>query len=264
MLNSYAMLLLPLLSVADVALDILRSIVELPETIFSGYSSFLRWAAESVHSLFEDYGYWVVFLGTMAENTLLLGLVIPGLLVVVLAGLASHEGAISFPLATALGIAGTIIGDTISYFMGRFGWARLGQTASLREFSDKVREPLLRRGALFVLVYHFAGYTRVVGPASAGLLRMPYRRWAPADYAGASLWVLSFMSIGYGLGALGVSFDTEDDRYFRYIEWGLLALVMIWGYFMLRTGQRVFIDHQAAETDTGEKPSSTVPTAAPD
>jgi membrane protein DedA with SNARE-associated domain len=201
----------------------------------------------------------------MAENTLLLGLVIPGLLVVVLAGLASHEGAISFPLATALGIVGTIIGDTISYFMGRFGWARFGQGASLRDFADKVREPLLRRGALFVLVYHFAGYTRVVGPASAGLLRMPYRRWAPADYAGASLWVLSFMSIGYGLGALGISFDPEDDRYFRYLEWGLLVLVVIWGYFMLKAGQRAFLDHQTSADDDADKTSSApVSSAAPD
>jgi membrane protein DedA with SNARE-associated domain len=249
MLNSYATLLLLVLSVADGALDVLRWVVGLPEMIFAGYSSVLRWAADSVHSLFESYGYWVIFLGTMAENTLLLGLVVPGLLVVVLAGLASHEGAISFPIATALGIAGTVIGDTISYFMGRFGWTRLGQTGSVREFADRVREPLLRRGVLFVLVYHFAGYTRIVGPASAGLLRMPYRRWAPADYTGACLWVISFMSIGYGLGALGVSLDTDDDRYFRYVEWGLLAVLMVWGYLMLKAGQRAFLDHQAGDSD---------------
>ena len=129
----------------------------------------------------------------------------PGLIVVVLGGLAAYEGSISLPLAVALGIAGTVIGDTVSYFMGRFGWSRVSQATSIREFADRVREPLLRRGALFVLLYHFAGYTRVVGPASAGLLQMPYRRWAPFDYAGAVLWVTSFMAVGYVLGALGVS-----------------------------------------------------------
>jgi membrane protein DedA with SNARE-associated domain len=110
-----------------------------------------------------------------------------------------------------------------------------------------VREPILRRGAMFVLVYHFAGYTRVVGPASAGLLRMPYRRWAPADYTGAALWVTSFMAVGYGLGALGITLDSTD-RYFRYVEWALLAIVMVWCYFMYRAAVRTFMDHQASLT----------------
>ena len=241
------------LSLLGTVTDILRFIVELPVTIFQGYSSLLRWAADSVHSLFESYGYWVIFLGTLAENTLLLGLIIPGLIVVVLAGLAAEDGAMSFPIATGLGILGTVIGDTISYFLGRFGWARFGQRGSVREFSAKVREPILRKGALFVLFYHFAGYTRVVGPAAAGMLRMPYRQWAPADYSGAALWVTSYMAIGYGLGLAGFSLDSTD-RWFRVLEWVLLAVFMVWGYFVLKAGQRAFFDH-AAKKEEDDRPA---------
>jgi membrane protein DedA with SNARE-associated domain len=231
-----------LLSLADTIIDVLRFIVGLPVTIFRGYSSSLRWAADSVHSLFDSYGYWVIFFGTLAENTLLVGLIVPGLIVVILAGLAAHDGAMSFPVATVLGILGTIIGDTISYSMGRFGWARFGHIGSLRDFTDKVREPILRKGAMFVLIYHFAGYTRIVGPAGAGLLQMPYRQWAPADYGGAALWVTSYMAIGYFLGVIGLSLDSTD-RWFRLIEWVLLAVFMVWGYFVLKAGQRAFFDH---------------------
>jgi membrane protein DedA with SNARE-associated domain len=219
-------------------MDVLRRIIEVPETIFHSYGSLVRWVADSIYRLFDSYGYWVIFLGTMAENTLFVGLIIPGLFVVVLAGVAAESGAMSFPVATLLGIAGTIIGDTVSYFMGRFGWARLGG-GSLLDFAERVREPILRRGRLFVLIYHFAGYTRVVGPASAGLLRMPYRVWAPADYAGASLWVTTYMGIGYGLGMLGFSLDATDE-WFRYLEWGLLAIVLVWGYYMFKSSQRMF------------------------
>ena len=85
-----------------------------------------------------------------------------------------------------------------------------------------MREPILRRGVLFVLVYHFAGYTRVIGPTAAGLLRMPYRVWAPADYGGAVLWICAYFGIGYGLGVAGLTLDSTD-RYFRFVEWGLLV-----------------------------------------
>ena len=236
-----------LLSGHDV-LDVLRWLVELPVTVFHGYSSLLRWAADSVHRLFESYGYWVIFLGTLGENTILLGLVVPGVLVVILAGLAAAEGSLSLPIALALGMAGTIIGDTISYFTGRAGWARFGQASSLRDIAEKVREPILRKGMAFVLLYHFAGYTRLVGPASAGALRIPYKRWSPADYAGASLWVSFYIGVGYGLGLAGLSLDATNG-WFRVIEWGLLALVLVYGFYMYRVGLRMWTSQQA---DGGE------------
>ena len=225
--------LLPLASIADSVLDILKWIVMVPVEIFRGYGSLLRWAADAAQSLFEDYGYWVVFFGTLCENTLLVGLIVPGALVVLLAGLAAHDGTISWLEAVVLGIAGTIIGDTLSYFMGRYGWSRFGQTRFLRELAEKAREPLLRRGTLFVLVYHFAGYTRVIGPTTAGLLRMPYRVWAPADYGGAVLWICAYFGIGYGLGVAGLTLDSTD-RYFRFVEWALLVAASLWVYYLLQ------------------------------
>jgi membrane protein DedA with SNARE-associated domain len=227
-----------LLSADSAPSDALHWLIHLPGAIFGAYSSLIGWAADSIRDLFNKYGYLVVFFGTLFENTLLLGLIIPGVVVILLAGLNAHDGAMNPAYAAALGILGTIIGDTLSYFMGRFGWAKLGRGESMRAFSDKVRGPLLERGPLFVLVYHFAGYTRMVGPAAAGLLRMPYRRWAPADHIGAALWVTTFIAIGYGLGVAGLTLDSTD-KYFRYIEWGLLAFVGLWMYFLLRSGKAI-------------------------
>ncbi len=223
-------------------MSVLRWLLDLPAAIFHGYTWLLETAAGSIRDLFDSYGYWVIFLGTLFENTILLGLIIPGVVVVLLAGINAQNGLLSPELAIALGILGTIIGDTISYLMGRFGWTRVGQGGSFQAFTEKVREPILRRGALFVLVYHFAGYTRLVGPTAAGLLRMPYRRWAPADHIGAVIWVSTFIGVGYGLGAAGVSLDSTD-RWFRYVEWGLLAFVAVWGIYLYRSGFKALRSH---------------------
>ena len=259
------MTILPLLDIplflASV-MDILEWVAGLPVEIYRGYSWLIRQGAESVQSLFERYGYWVLFLGTLAENTLLVGLIVPGLLVVILAGLAAHDGSISLPLAAVLGILGTIIGDTISYCLGRFGWSRFGRSKTLSELNAKVREPILRRGTLFVLIYHFAGYTRVIGPTAAGLLKMPYRRWAPADYGGACIWIVTYLGVGYGLGALGLTLDSTDE-YFKYLEWGLLVLAMIWISIILRAHGSVFMERvgQVVERDDerGARASATTP-----
>src|SRR5688572_622369 len=232
-------LLLALPPVASV-MDVLEWLVGIPQSILHSYQNLIRWAADSVHTLFKDYGYLAVFIGTLSENTLFVGLIVPGSLVIILAGISAHDGTFSAPLALVIGVAGTIIGDTISYCLGRFGWARF---SFLRKATENVREPILSRGAAFVLTYHFAGYTRVVGPAAAGLLGMPFRKWAPADYGGAVLWVSTYIGIGYGLGILGVTLDSTDE-YFRYLEWLLLALVLVFGYQMYNHAMKAFEEHQ--------------------
>ena len=49
---------------------------------------------------------------------------------------------------------------------------------------ERVREPVESNSVWIILGYHFAGYSRVVGPVAAGIFQIPYRRWAPLDYAG--------------------------------------------------------------------------------
>jgi membrane protein DedA with SNARE-associated domain len=215
-------------------------IIDAIEWVYEGYRSIIREGAEAVRTLFEDYGYLAVFVGTLSENTILVGLIVPGSLVIILAGIAAHDGSISLPLAWLLGIGGTILGDTISYFVGRYGWSRL---RFLRSMTEQVRDPILSRGTRFVLFYHFAGYTRVVGPAAAGVLRMPYRSWAPADYGGAALWVTAYSAIGYALGLAGITLDSTDE-YFRYLEWILLGLVVLYGWHFYGMAQRALDEHQ--------------------
>jgi membrane protein DedA with SNARE-associated domain len=238
--------------------DIVEWLVSLPETVFHGYSWLIRSGADAAQTLFEKYGYWVVFFGTFCENTLFVGLIVPGALVIILAGLSAHDGAISPLLAIPIGVAGTILGDTVSYFIGRFGWTRFGQGETVRKFEERVREPLLKRGAMFVLVYHFAGYTRLVGPAAAGFLKMPYRQWAPADYAGAVLWVSAYFAIGYGLGVAGFTLDSSD-KWFRVLEWVLLGIVGIFGYMLYKAALEKWPRNQEEDEETAEPPDALKP-----
>jgi membrane protein DedA with SNARE-associated domain len=228
-------------------LDALGWLVDLPGAIVDAYGASLRWGVDFAHDLFDRYGYWVVFFGTLSENTLLLGFIVPGAIVVILAGISAGAGDLSLPIAYLIGLAGTIIGDTLSYCMGRFGWSRFGHWGIFRDVDTKVREPLLRRGALFVLLYHFAGYTRVVGPTAMGFLKMPYRKWAPVDYAGASLWIAAYMGIGYVLGRLGFTLDSSQE-YFRYFEWALLVLVVISIWSLMKHAETAWQAKNAPDT----------------
>jgi len=236
-------------------LDALSWLLELPGAIVGAYGSSVRWAVDFAHELFEDYGYWVVFFGTLAENVLLLGFIVPGAIVLTIAGIAAQNGDISLPIAYVLALLGTMIGDTISYCLGRFGWSRFGHWSMFKDVDTKIRGPLLERGTLFVMTYHFAGYTRVVGPTASGFLKMPFKKWIVADYTGAALWVFVYMGVGYLLGALGLSLDTSED-YFRYVEW---ALIVVFGLAMYQVYRSAGKAWTAKKTHEDEGPAPSVP-----
>lgn len=188
---------------------------------------------DSIRTLFERWGYWVVFFGILLENTLFLGIFVPGVFVLLLAGLSAQQGLIDVRLAVLVAIAGTSIGDTISYLAGRFGWRRALRRAEQLPMMGTVRSALLRRTGLFVLAYHFLGYTRVVGPVTAGALRLPFRRWYLLDALGAMIWVVVYTLGGYGLGELGISLDSANENVKRIDRLFLIAIPVVVGIFLL-------------------------------
>jgi hypothetical protein len=81
---------------------------------------------------------------------------------------------------------------------------------------------------------------------------MPYRKWALADYAGATLWITTYISIGYALGIAGLSLDSTDE-WFRYVEWALLAIVFLWMFIILRKhGKAIFGALEGKDTEETE------------
>lgn len=185
-----------------------------------------RWMLGQIQELFADYGYYVVFIGVLLENSMFLGLLVPGALILILGGLAAENGSINVWWVIALGITATIIGDTISYMIGRAGWTRVLQRGSMGEAIERVRVQMESHSSWIILMYHFAGYSRVVGPAAAGMFRIPYRKWAFFDYMGGALWVVAFTTLGYILGVAGLDFS-DTRQVAQVIEWIVLALLVI-------------------------------------
>jgi membrane protein DedA with SNARE-associated domain len=182
-----------------------------------------EWLLGKVEDLFRDYGYYVVFIGVLIENSMFLGLLVPGAIILILAGLAAENGSINIWYVFGLAIAATIIGDTLSYMIGRLGWSRVLERTGMGKAIERVRGPMESNSAWIILSYHLAGYSRVVGPAAAGIFRIPFRRWAPLDYAGGTIWVLLYTGAGVALGLGGVEFG-DTKRLVQLLEWFFLGV----------------------------------------
>lgn len=187
---------------------------------------FTEWSLRKLEALFKDYGYWVVFFGVLLENSMFLGLLVPGAIILILAGLAAQNGSINIWLVLGLGVTATIIGDTVSYGIGRLGWTRALERGAMKGMVERVRVSMQSNHTWIILAYHFAGYSRVVGPAAAGLFRIPYRKWAPLDYTGGTLWVGAYTMFGVVLGLFGVEFG-DTKKMVRLLELFFTGLLVI-------------------------------------
>lgn len=147
----------------------------------------------------------LVFLLPALESSVFLGFVVPGELALLLGGVVAGQGHAPVALVAAAGIVGAIAGDAIGYVVGR-RWGRRLLDSVLGRFVradrlDRAEHALTRRGGWTVLLGRFTVALRVLVPGLAGMSRMPYRRFALFNVAGAVLWGGAMVLAGYLAGS---------------------------------------------------------------
>ena len=187
-------------------------------------------AVETLSKLLGEYGYLIVFLAGLAEALPLLGLLVPGQAVIIVAGAAAASDLLDIRVLILVAIPAGILGDGISYYLGR----RYGRGFLLR-YGKKLRiedRHLERSDALFakygafaLVLARFSFLTRAVGPMLAGISRMKPRVFWPFNVLGAVLW-----SVGYGLLGyfFGVSFLYLESTLGRILAVTAVAVVGIY------------------------------------
>ena len=141
----------------------------------------------------------------LLESAALVGLFVPGETAVLIGGVLAHEGHVNVAAMILVVAIGAILGDSISYEIGRRAgpWlneSKLGRVIGARRLDTGTRY-LQRRGAKAVFFGRFLAVVRTGVPLLAGVSRMRYRAFLQWNVLGAVLWSLLHVSIGYGAGA---------------------------------------------------------------
>ena len=217
---------------------------------FNGLNWFTDQIFSALNSLFDRFGVPIVFVAALSEATLGLGVIVPGVLLMFLAGAYTAEQGGSLAVVFGVAVIGTILGDTFSYGVGRWGSRWLAGT----RFGPTLRfgEALMRGRARWLIpFYHLHSVTRAVGPFGSGALRLPARVWMPLDYMGAvianGVWV--------GAGAIfGRALLTEDGTLESHpaIRIGLGAVAMVWALLSYRALQARAREMRAGQASDGD------------
>ena len=154
---------------------------------------------------------------------------------VILAGVLASTGDLNLVLVILFAAGGAILGDNISYWIGRKVGHRIVDRwfkGERRKQVDWAHKQVQERGGYLIIIGRFIPGGRTAVTLSCGLLEMPWRRFIAFDVAAGLVWGTYAAMLGYLGGrtfeenpfkgfilafvvALGIAGVIEAYRWFR-------------------------------------------------
>src|SRR6266536_2463931 len=158
-----------------------------------------------VEPVFLSAGYFVIAAAVLMERSIFIGLIVPGDVILALGGVYASRGEMNVVGVAAVGTLAAIAGESLGYWLGRRygaglirrapfvgGWLSGRLEASQEYFKD--------RGGWTVALGRYATAAGAFIPFSAGVGRMPYRRFLLFDIPAIVIWATAISTFGYVFG----------------------------------------------------------------
>jgi membrane protein DedA with SNARE-associated domain len=157
---------------------------------------------------------------------LILGLLLEGETVLVLAAFTAHGGYLNLPLVIAIAFLVTFASDQFFFWMGRMqGSQILEKRPGWRPGVEKARALMHGNTTFLFIGFRFMYGLRIVLPFVFGMSRFDPRRFAVLNSIGVLLWALVFGVAGYLFGHLMTLILSDVSRY----ETWIIILILIPG-----------------------------------
>lgn len=188
-------------------------------------------------SIMARHGYALTFALLFAEA---LGLPFPAAIALVAGGAAVASHTLSGPAVLLASMIALMIGDTAQFWLGRYtGWALLGFLCRLSMNPEtcilRSAESFYKRGKATLVIAKFIPGINTMAAPLAGSMKMRFGQFLRLDFAGALLYTLTYLAVGYVsrdfLAAILRGFHAAG----RVMEVILIAALVI--YAIYRTAQ---------------------------
>jgi len=187
---------------------------------------FVRWLLDR----FRDMGYPGIVVLMAIESSIF---PLPSELVMPPAGYLAAKGEMSFALAVACGVQGSILGALANYglalWLGRAFVRKLGRYVFVSERSlDRSERFFADHGEISTVLARLLPVVRHLISLPAGLARMPLPRFVLFTGLGAAIWCTILTWIGWFIGKKeDVLLSALDDEAKRYASRAVVILLPI-------------------------------------
>jgi len=172
------------------------------------------------------------------ECLAVVGLIIPGTVLVFAIAVLAGSGVLSLGETLLLGFIGGLIGDLLSYALGRRYHQGIRSLRGLRDHPEWLMQAehyFQRYGVASLLVGRFIGPLRPMLPMTAGMLDMPFGRFLLVSLCAAAGWSMAYLLPGWSAGA-AIRLPLEDGFWSEagIVVGALLTLIAATAFGSLR------------------------------
>lgn len=167
-----------------------------------------------------------VFIVAFGESLALVGMIVPGAVLMVSFGALIATDLLSFWPTVLVAFIGAVMGDGISYYLGARYQHHLAQIWPLSRYPDLIPQGetfFKKHGAKSVLLGRFFGPLRAIIPAIAGMMGMSRRQFFMVNILSAALWAPIYLLPGIIFAA---SLELASEMTARIALFVLIVLVV--------------------------------------
>lgn len=183
-----------------------------------------------------ELAWLVVFAIACLESLAFVGILMPGAAALIGVGTLIGSGHLNFYEACSAAIVGAMVGDGLSYALGRRYHQHIRDFAWVRRYERflAMGEVYFRKsGSASIVIGRFVGPLRPVMPLVAGMCDMPLRRFIAADWPASLMWAPVYLAPGILIGA-AVSLDGEALKWFYWQLGGFVGALSLALWFLRR------------------------------
>ncbi|MEO6941716.1 MAG: DedA family protein [Terrimesophilobacter sp.] len=189
----------------------------------------LTWILDLVQNVDPVLRTLIAGIGMLLETSILVGLIVPGDTIVIVASTGVQDAFQYVALVLAV-LVGSLTGESIGFALGRFfgpkiRGSRLGQRVGYENWM-RAENYLDRRGGIAVFISRFLPVLHSLIPLTVGMSTMRYRKFLAWTIPACVIWAAAYASVGWA--AAGTYRELAGRlHYAGYIFVGIIAVFLI-------------------------------------
>ena len=175
-----------------------------------------------------------VFIISFVESLALAGIVVPGVLLLFLVSVVAGNVGIAIPIVLIAGFIGAVLGDGISYYIGRYFQSSIHSIWPFSRYPKLLKSGenfFHKHGGKSVVLGRFIGPIRPVIPIVAGMLGMSPGRFALFNLSSALVWAPFYIMPGYLTGKASTWIAPES--FYQVLIGIALSLIIVLTLFRI-------------------------------
>lgn len=214
-------------------------------------NEFLTWLLDAVQSVDPVLRTVLAGLAVMLETSVLVGLLVPGDTVVIIAGTAVDSPGEATLLVAAV-VVGALIGESIGFWLGRYLGPRIRHSRLGRRIGDanweRSERYLRRRGGPAIFVSRFLPVLHSLVPLTVGMSGYSYRMFLAWTLPACIVWSSLYVSVA--ALAAGTYRQLADRLHFAgYIFVGIIVAFLVLVFLSKKVIERAERKHLRADEE---------------